>query len=109
MFSPDAAAPMLDQDARSYQSCSCVPFSNHPSVSLFDYLIHPDVSEEIDGREADPLTGNIIGAAIDVHRALGQTDAGRYLVVFYIHKLTREALILSARDMDHKERRSYGR
>jgi GxxExxY protein len=29
-----------------------------------DYLVHPDVSEEIDNREADPLTGNIIGAAI---------------------------------------------
>ena len=36
-----------------------------------DYLVHPEVSEEIDNREADPLTGNIIGAAIDVHRALG--------------------------------------
>ncbi len=31
------------------------------------------------------------------------------VIVFFIHKLTREALILSARDMDHKERRSYGR
>ena len=36
-----------------------------------NYLVNPDVSEEIDGRETDPLTGNIIGAAIDVHRALG--------------------------------------
>ena len=36
-----------------------------------DYLVHPDVSEEIDNREADPLTGAVIGAAIDVHRALG--------------------------------------
>jgi GxxExxY protein len=36
-----------------------------------DYLVHPDVSEEIDNSEADPLTGHIIGAAIDVHRALG--------------------------------------
>jgi hypothetical protein len=36
-----------------------------------DYLVHPEVSKEIDNREADPLTGNIIGAAIDVHRALG--------------------------------------
>ena len=36
-----------------------------------DYLVHPSVSEEIDNCEADPLTGNIIGAAIDVHRALG--------------------------------------
>ena len=45
----------------------------------------------------------------DVYRALGQTDAGRYLVIFFIHKVTREALILSARDMDSKERRSYAR
>jgi uncharacterized DUF497 family protein len=45
----------------------------------------------------------------DVYRALGQTDAGRYLVVFFIFKLSREALILSARDMDHKERQSYAR
>ncbi len=45
----------------------------------------------------------------DVYRALGQTDAGRYLVVFFIHKLTHEALILSARDMDDKERKSYAR
>ncbi|MCX5645570.1 MAG: BrnT family toxin [Phycisphaerae bacterium] len=45
----------------------------------------------------------------DVYRALSQTDAGRYLVVFFIHKATNEALILSARDMDDKERRSYAR
>jgi uncharacterized DUF497 family protein len=45
----------------------------------------------------------------DVYRALGQTDSGRYLVVFFIHKMTNEALILSARDMDDKERKSYAR
>jgi uncharacterized protein len=45
----------------------------------------------------------------DVYRALGQTDTGRYLVVFFIHKLTHEALILSARDIDDKERKSYAR
>jgi len=43
----------------------------------------------------------------DVYRALGRTMAGRYLAVFFIHKQTGEALILSARDMDRKERRSY--
>ncbi|MFQ6100481.1 MAG: BrnT family toxin [Anaerolineae bacterium] len=43
----------------------------------------------------------------DVYRALGRTEAGRYLVVFFIHKLTHEVLILSARDMDKKERKSY--
>jgi uncharacterized DUF497 family protein len=45
----------------------------------------------------------------DVYRALGQTEAGRYLAVFFIHKLTNEVLILSARDMDDKERKSYAR
>jgi uncharacterized protein len=45
----------------------------------------------------------------DVYRALGQTESGRYLTVFFIYKLSHEALILSARDMDDGERKSYGR
>ena len=45
----------------------------------------------------------------DVYFALGQTDAGRYLAVLFIHKKTKEALILSAREMANKERRLYGR
>ncbi|MFL5800400.1 MAG: BrnT family toxin [Roseiflexaceae bacterium] len=45
----------------------------------------------------------------DVYLALGQTDAGRYLAVIFIYKQTKEALILSARDMARKERRLYGR
>jgi hypothetical protein len=36
-----------------------------------NYLVNPDISEEIERRETGPLTGNIIEAAIDVHRALG--------------------------------------
>ena len=43
----------------------------------------------------------------DVYAATGQTDAGRHVIVFFIHKLDRTALILSARDMDRKERRRY--
>jgi uncharacterized DUF497 family protein len=42
-----------------------------------------------------------------VYLALGQTIAGRYLAVLFIYKLTKEALILSARDMAKKERRQY--
>jgi uncharacterized DUF497 family protein len=42
-----------------------------------------------------------------VYRALGQTEAGRHLTVFFIYKRTHQALILSARDMDTKERRQY--
>jgi len=45
----------------------------------------------------------------DVYAATGQTDAGRYLIVFFIYKADRTALILSARDMDSKERKRHGR
>ena len=45
----------------------------------------------------------------DLYAALGQTEAGRYLIIFFIYKSTSEALILSARDMDAKERRQYAR
>ena len=45
----------------------------------------------------------------DVYAAAGQTDAGRYLLVFFIHKFSNTALILTARDMDEKERRRYER
>ncbi|HEV8711410.1 MAG TPA: BrnT family toxin [Candidatus Binatia bacterium] len=45
----------------------------------------------------------------DVYMALGQTDAGRYLAILFIYKKTKEALVLSARDMAPKERRQYGK
>ena len=48
-------------------------------------------------------------AAEDVYLALGQTDGGRYLAVLFIYKQTKEALILSARDMARKERKQHGK
>jgi hypothetical protein len=45
----------------------------------------------------------------DVYRISGQTKAGRYLTVFFIHRSTKGALILSARDMDEKERKIYAK
>jgi uncharacterized DUF497 family protein len=45
----------------------------------------------------------------DVYSAQGRTDAGRYLIVFFIYKTNHLALIVSARDMDPKERRRYER
>ena len=38
---------------------------------------------------------------------MGQTSAGRYLMVFFVRKKTRQALILSARDMTDSERKRY--
>lgn len=45
----------------------------------------------------------------DVYLALGQILTERYLSVLFIYKKTKEALILSARDMARKEKRIYGK
>ncbi len=46
----------------------------------------------------------------DVYAALGQSFGGRYMVVFFIFKpVSKTALVLSARSMSDKERKSYGR
>ena len=45
----------------------------------------------------------------NVYAAYGRTEAGRYLVVFYIAKMDRRPLIISARDMSRSERRRYER
>ncbi|HLF87896.1 MAG TPA: BrnT family toxin [Anaerolineales bacterium] len=45
----------------------------------------------------------------DLYLALGQSDAGRYLAVLFIYKHTQQAMIVSARDMASKERKTYGR
>ncbi len=43
----------------------------------------------------------------DVYLALGQTDAGRYLAVFFVSKKSGDAIVISGRDMDPEERREY--
>jgi len=45
----------------------------------------------------------------DLYAAMRQTEGGRYLIVYFVHKTTGEALVISARDMTRKERRSYAK
>jgi uncharacterized DUF497 family protein len=45
----------------------------------------------------------------DVYSVCGQTNAGRYLIVFFIYKAGNIALVVSGRDMDSSERRYYER
>jgi uncharacterized protein len=47
--------------------------------------------------------------AEDVYVALGQSEAGRYLIAFFIWKVDKRALPISARDMTVAERRRYVR
>lgn len=51
--------------------------------------------------------GHILGE--NLYAALSRTYAGRYLIVFFIYKKTREALIVSARNMTDSERSRYER
>lgn len=43
----------------------------------------------------------------NLYNALGQTRHGRYLSIFFIKKLGNKALVVTARDMNRKERRRY--
>ena len=42
-----------------------------------------------------------------VYSAMGQTDAGRYVIVFFVHKSDGRALPVTARDMTAAERKRY--
>lgn len=44
-----------------------------------------------------------------VYAALGQTTGGRYLIIYFIRKLSGAALPISARDMDGGERNYYAK
>ncbi|MBI4691603.1 MAG: BrnT family toxin [Nitrospirae bacterium] len=43
----------------------------------------------------------------NVYAAMGKTNSGRYLIVFFVYKTDKRALILSARDMTKTERKLY--
>lgn len=45
----------------------------------------------------------------NVYAALGQTEAGRYLIVFFVYKKDRRAVIVSARDMTAAEQKRHER
>ena len=73
-------------------------------------VVPAEVEEVLESRSTLHLRnqkGKIEGE--DVYHALGKTEAGRYLSVFYIKKLGNRALIISARDMNQTERRWYGK
>ena len=72
--------------------------------------VTPDEVEEI--FTGKPRLLRIENGKVDgenLYNALGQTASGRYLSVFFIYKRSRQALIVTARDMNGKERRYYGK
>jgi len=74
------------------------------------HTVPAEVEEVLESRRTLHLRnqkGKIEGE--DVYNALGRTEFGRYLSVFYIKKMGNRALIISARDMNDKERTRYGK
>lgn len=45
----------------------------------------------------------------DLYVALGRTEAGRHLIVYFVHKATGDALIVSGREMTRKEKKAYAK
>ena len=70
-------------------------------------------TDEVEGVFRDPPRyrflerGKVDGE--DLYSALGRTEAGRYLTVYFLRKTTGEALVISARDMTKRERKLYGK
>jgi uncharacterized DUF497 family protein len=52
-------------------------------------------------------TGRVEGE--NLYNALGQSESGRYLSIFFIRKLNDQALIVTARDMNKNERKRYAK
>ena len=72
--------------------------------------VMPDEVEEVFEGEPTFLRierGKVEGE--DLYNALGRTASGRYLSVFFVHKRSHHALIVTAREMNRKERRYYGK
>jgi uncharacterized DUF497 family protein len=78
-------------------------------LAVKHHVIQDEVEEVFFNRPRYRLVESGHRPGEDVYAASGQTDVGRYLIVFFIHKPANTALILSARDMDEKERRRYER
>ncbi len=93
-------------------------------MQIKDIIWLPDIIDKLDWKhhivpeeveqvfESHPLYRRIERGKVhgeDLYAALGQTDLGRYLIVFFIHKISGEALVISARDMEQKDRRQYER
>ena len=93
-------------------------------MRVYDFIWLPDVVEKLEAKhqvttdEVEEVffnqprfrfmeKGRVQGE--DMFSALGQTDAGRYLVVLFIFKPRDIALSISARDMNAGERKRYGR
>jgi uncharacterized DUF497 family protein len=76
---------------------------NKHRVMAFEVHEVFDARPHIQWREKGKVIANE-----DVYTAWGRSEAGRYLIIFFIYKQSiQDALVLSARDMTKSERKFY--
>jgi uncharacterized DUF497 family protein len=68
-----------------------------------------EVEEVLQGRPSFRFAEKGHRPGEDVYAALGRTDTGRFLIVFFVYKEDAHALIVSAREMTPTERKRYER
>ena len=66
-----------------------------------------EVRQILQGRTIFRYVENRYRRGENVYAGLGQTEAGRYLIVFFVQKADHRVLILTARDMTVAERKRY--
>jgi len=75
-------------------------------IAVKHHLTDEEVEEVFGNRPRYRFIEEVEGE--NVYPALGRTHAGRYVTVIFILKPQGRALIITARDMDRKERKLYG-
>ncbi|MEE8523294.1 MAG: BrnT family toxin [Thermoanaerobaculia bacterium] len=76
-------------------------------ISSKHHLDSSEVEEVLHGRPLVRRQERGHRPGQDLYVVYGQTDAGRYIVVFLIRTAPRVAMPISARDMTPRERRFY--
>lgn len=74
------------------------------------HAIQPhEVAEVLEGAPWFRLSEQGHRPGENVYAAFDQTTAGRYLIVFFVYKQDKRALVISAREMTARERTTYER
>jgi len=66
-----------------------------------------EVIEVLENKPIFKFKESGFNAGENVYAAFGKTNQGRFLSVFFVYTVDKQAIIVSARDMSDKERRIY--
>jgi uncharacterized DUF497 family protein len=88
----------------------CIWLDQFVDKIIRKHHVHPGEIEEVFakiGYVRKIEDGDVKGE--DLYIAFGRSDSGRYLAVLFVLKKGNRALVISARDMSKRERKSYAK